>query len=165
MIFDAGTEHIYPSGFATVKKVKENKKGSLYSQWEDSFKRSYTELNEKLLKDIKMFNAIIAYIQTYDVRMDVMKENIKSNNDFDEIKDLICLVNVTCMEYAFTLTANFTNNNNNSIKKYHREIYSNNFYSYDYFQHYILNHFPSNNLKNHIMGKLEVFESIIVIFH
>ena len=103
LTFNARTEHKYPEdGFLTTKKIKEDK-NRFYARWKATFKRSMTELNQKLLKDIKMFKALIAYVQTYDSKMDNVRQNIKTNYDFDEIKDLKCLVNVSCLEYEYMI--------------------------------------------------------------
>ena len=45
------------------------------------------------------------------------------------------MVNICCLEYEFTTTANFTTKNN-CIKSYHYQHYPEGYYSADYFKYY-----------------------------
>ena len=86
LTFDAGIEHQFPVGLS-IKKIKEN--DVFYLSWKDNFKKSITKCVKKLLKDIKAFESLIHYIHNYELN----KKAVKEIYDFDEIKELIYLVN------------------------------------------------------------------------
>ena len=110
LTFDTGIEHQFPVGLS-IKKIQGN--DVFYLGWKDNFKKSITKCVKKLLKDIKTFQSLIHYIHNYELN----KKAVKEIYDFDEIKELIYLVNICCWEYEFTKTANFTKRNH-CIKKY-----------------------------------------------
>ena len=120
--------HKFPPGLK-LKNIKNN--DQIYDHWKSDFTKSINKCNEKLIKDIEMFKSLISYFQTYELN----KKNVTDKKDFDEIKELIYLVNFSYFEYEFTVTANFTSNNK-CIKSYHKKKYPDVFYSVDYFHYY-----------------------------
>ena len=54
LIFNVGCEHKFPVGLK-FKKIKDN--DEFYDHWKSGFKKSISECNKKLLKDIQMLKS------------------------------------------------------------------------------------------------------------